>query len=40
MCGAREKQKKLILVDKSRSKKFAVYIKTPLKKLSLSAILE
>ena len=40
MCGAKEKPEKLILVDKSRLKKFSVYIKTPLKKLLLSAILK
>jgi len=36
----RKKTEKLILVDKSRLKKFAIYIKTPLKKLPFSAMLE
>lgn len=36
----KRKTEKLVLVDKSRLKKFAICIKTPLKKLLLSAILE
>ena len=40
MCSAREKSEKLMLVDKSRLKKFSVCVKTPLKKLLLSAILK
>ena len=40
MVASTRKTEKLIFADKSRSKKFAVSAKTPLKKLLLSATLE